>query len=83
MPQPGRVGRVRGQLDPRPSESQQQGGQAQAQGVQGPAPVAAPAQGGMAGMSKEALMDLMNDESKLQNFLAENPSMLEEIMKLL
>ena len=39
--------------------------------------------GGLQSLSKEKLQELMTDESKLQQFLAENPTMMEEIMKLL
>lgn len=40
-------------------------------------------QGGLQSLSKELLQELMHDEAKLQQFLAENPSMMEEIMALL
>jgi len=35
------------------------------------------------GLSKEKLQELMQDESKLQQFLADNPSMMEQLLKIL
>jgi len=44
-------------------------------------------QGGQAqilpGLTQDMLQELMTDDVKLQNFLTENPTMMEEILKLL
>jgi len=70
------------QQQQQPPPPQPEPPQQQAQEAKLP-PAAADGTGGGKGISVEQLQVLMQDEAKLQQFLTENPSMMQEIMKMM